>query len=381
MKNYATYTGVPFYRRNWFVLTICLLLPLAIHLLIGNDLITEITAMLGLYVSTFLTFSGGVYYQRAGQLKKYGMVTKVVLVIFCILGLISLCKKSMAEYYYQAGRTHHLRENYYAAIESYEKSEKWNDSNPELYYSLGNSFGASNQYDKALKAFSKAINLKSDYFKAYAMRGVTNENLGFVEKAVQDITIAHRGAPDDQSILVDLERNQTTLHGPTVKGIRLGMKIDEALVILKPQLIEFLKAQNIKEMDTTLALAPRAGGYFCKSNDCFEILADSNKLVTAFQFDNLMYQRIAFYNLIVIYKAGFLDHLFQSQALYSKDFMQKFIDNYYLPNFTLIGDQYINNLGTYMYSSQYGWELKAKATTEHIGWLAIYKTTKNKFGN
>lgn len=51
------------------------------------------------------------------------MITKMVLVIFCILGSISLCKKSMAEYYYQAGRTHHLGENYHAAIDSYEKSE------------------------------------------------------------------------------------------------------------------------------------------------------------------------------------------------------------------------------------------------------------------
>lgn len=62
--------------------------------------------------------------------------------------------------------------------------------------------------------------------------------------------------------LLILERNQTTLHGPTIKGICLGMKIDEASVILKHQLLEYLKTQNEKEMDTTLTIKPRAGGYF-----------------------------------------------------------------------------------------------------------------------
>lgn len=69
LDGYASYADVPWYRKNWFAI-LCALLFVP-----------------GLLVALL---SGGVYYERKGQLRKYSTAAKVFLVVWCVVWILAV---------------------------------------------------------------------------------------------------------------------------------------------------------------------------------------------------------------------------------------------------------------------------------------------------
>jgi len=68
---YTSYSQVPWYRKNWFaILCACILMP----------------------VLFFILITGNVYYESKGQLKTYGKVVKVILIIWSALSIVAVLK-------------------------------------------------------------------------------------------------------------------------------------------------------------------------------------------------------------------------------------------------------------------------------------------------
>lgn len=67
---YTDYSQVPFHRKNWFAILVGLFLPL------------------GCFALLFIVFTGDIYYKRRGELRKYGKVSKVILLIISFFGLL-----------------------------------------------------------------------------------------------------------------------------------------------------------------------------------------------------------------------------------------------------------------------------------------------------
>jgi len=373
MKNYANYTEVPFYRRNWFVLTLCLLLPLAIHLLIGNDLITEITAMLGLYVSTVLLFTGGIYYQRGAQQKKYGLAAKIILLIFCLTGSFTLLRHGLAKYYFQSGLAYQEDKNYYGAVDCYKKAEKWGKYDDELFFEMGKSYGTDGKFEDALRVLNIANKLNHENYDIYRIRSIVYEALSQPENAIIDLDKVLEHRPGDQELLKCRERNFAILRGPSIAGLYLGMTIDEAKEIMNTKLNEYLKEKESKSdsIQVNLEITEINGGFLLESKDKFYAVANSQRVVTKFVFINRKVEKITWFSHYLNYQSEFLDYVLQGQNYTSKEFLRHLMKNYNFPELNYRPSNTFDHLGSYTYSSNYGWEIEITATTGKIGHIAI----------
>ncbi len=69
----------------------------------------------------------------------------------------------------------------------------------EYYFKKGNAFYFENQYEKAIAAYEKAIELKPDFSEAYSNRGVALGNLSRYEEAILSHDKAIKLKPDTPS--------------------------------------------------------------------------------------------------------------------------------------------------------------------------------------
>ena len=101
-------------------------------------------------------------------------------------------KEETAEAYFQKGRIYYRTKNYEDGITAYTKTIELNSEYVAAYNNRGLIYYDLGDYEKALKDYKKALELKPDYAIAYFNRGlvysVSEEN----EKALQDFTEAIR---------------------------------------------------------------------------------------------------------------------------------------------------------------------------------------------
>ena len=70
------------------------------------------------------------------------------------------------------------------------------NQNAEVYYDLGNTYHKEEDYDRAIAAFTRAIELKQDYPGAYTNRGVAYRSKGDYERAIENHDKAIELKPD-----------------------------------------------------------------------------------------------------------------------------------------------------------------------------------------
>lgn len=105
------------------------------------------------------------YYQKAVKLNPDKQWTSIV------------CQ-ALGSIYYQ------IKENYEAAIASFQAGVILDPENSEIYLSLGDVYMAENDLDKAIRAYCDSININSDDYRAYSKLGIALWEKDYMEEAI-----------------------------------------------------------------------------------------------------------------------------------------------------------------------------------------------------
>lgn len=105
------------------------------------------------------------YYQKAVKLNPDKQWTSIV------------CQ-ALGSIYYQ------IKENYEAAIASFQAGVILDPDNSEIYLSLGDVYMAENDLDKAIRAYCDSISVNSDDYRAYSKLGIALWEKDYLEEAI-----------------------------------------------------------------------------------------------------------------------------------------------------------------------------------------------------
>ena len=89
-----------------------------------------------------------------------------------------------------------MRQNFEAAVKSFDKILKRNPNFAEAHYNKGIALRGNKQHKEALKCFDRALRLKPDYPEAFNNRGVALLEIGRVEEALSSFARAIALKPD-----------------------------------------------------------------------------------------------------------------------------------------------------------------------------------------
>ena len=101
-----------------------------------------------------------------------------------------------AEDYFSLGVDAHQRQEFKRAIKYYSTAIELNPNYPDAYNNRGIARGTLGNYKGAIKDFDKAIELNSNYANAYNNRGIAKDKLGDHEDAIEDFDKAIELNPD-----------------------------------------------------------------------------------------------------------------------------------------------------------------------------------------
>jgi len=107
--------------------------------------------------------------------------------------------------YFNLGVAHVASEQYDKGIEYYRKAVSIKPDYAEAYYNLGVAYGGLGKYDDALDSYKQAIGIKPDYGAAYCNLGGTYVWLGRYSEAVESYKEALRINPSDANTLYNLK--------------------------------------------------------------------------------------------------------------------------------------------------------------------------------
>ncbi len=97
-------------------------------------------------------------------------------------------ESAYAEFY--AGLTHHSKEEYDKAIESFTNAIGLNPQSPNAHSNRGVSYSNKIDYDRAIQDYDRAIELNPGYYAAYSNRGSAYGSKGDHDRAIQDFNRA-----------------------------------------------------------------------------------------------------------------------------------------------------------------------------------------------
>ncbi len=80
-----------------------------------------------------------------------------------------------------------VNKEYEKAVEAWDKAIELNPNNVAFYIERGATYMIMEQFEKAIENFNKVISLEPNEGKAYTARGATYAQLGNIEKAVSDL--------------------------------------------------------------------------------------------------------------------------------------------------------------------------------------------------
>lgn len=104
---------------------------------------------------------------------------------------IKEAKKEETDYNYKTmGRIYRREGRYDKAVEAYTAAIDLSPEKAENYFNRGNIYVDLKEYDKAVEDYTKAIELNSEYFVAYNNRGYIYDKLREHQKALNDFTKA-----------------------------------------------------------------------------------------------------------------------------------------------------------------------------------------------
>ncbi|MEQ8907915.1 MAG: tetratricopeptide repeat protein [Vicingaceae bacterium] len=90
----------------------------------------------------------------------------------------------------------HKLEMFKQSVEVYDRAEKVNDQDAELYFNRGAALVFMQEFRKAIKDFDQSLELKADQAKVYYYRGYSNSALSRYRNAVDDYSRAIELKPD-----------------------------------------------------------------------------------------------------------------------------------------------------------------------------------------
>lgn len=90
----------------------------------------------------------------------------------------SIVCEALGSIYYQ------IKENYEAAIASYQAGSVLDPNNSEIFLSLGDVYMSDNDLDNAIRAYCDSINIKSDDYRAFAKLGIALWEKDYLEEAI-----------------------------------------------------------------------------------------------------------------------------------------------------------------------------------------------------
>jgi tetratricopeptide (TPR) repeat protein len=94
--------------------------------------------------------------------------------------------------WFKKGYTFTLSGNYQEAIDAYDKSIELNPNFAEAYYIRGTAYYNLGDPKRAIQDLDKTIELKTEYADAYYNRGLAFNKLGNSDKATENYKIAAR---------------------------------------------------------------------------------------------------------------------------------------------------------------------------------------------
>jgi tetratricopeptide (TPR) repeat protein len=102
-----------------------------------------------------------------------------------------------AETYFKQGEDYRNNNQYDKAIAAYTKAIEINPQYAEAYFNRGNVYHDLKEYDKAIKDYNKAIEINPQYDYAYYNRGIVYSDLKEYDKAIKDYNKAIEINPQD----------------------------------------------------------------------------------------------------------------------------------------------------------------------------------------
>jgi len=106
-------------------------------------------------------------------------------------------KPENAEQIRQAGMMYYDSGEYEKAIEAYKRAIELNPDAEESYYHLGMAYSSLGRYKEAVKAYDRAIRIKKDYAAAHYNLGHAYSNLNQYDKAIRAFRQAIQYEPDN----------------------------------------------------------------------------------------------------------------------------------------------------------------------------------------
>ncbi len=97
-----------------------------------------------------------------------------------------LCTKNLASAYNNRGSSYAEQKQYERSIKDYNQAIEIRPDYAEAYNNRGNSYADLEQYERAIKDFDKAIKINSEYAEAYNNRGNSYLGLEEYEQAIAD---------------------------------------------------------------------------------------------------------------------------------------------------------------------------------------------------
>ncbi|MFM7364893.1 MAG: tetratricopeptide repeat protein [Cuspidothrix sp.] len=138
---------------------------------------------------------------QEGTYEKYVNLTpeetnKKIVEIIEIIEHDQIDNEQKAELFFELGYLQRIKQDYQAAISSYDKALEFKPDKHEAWYSRGISLYNLGRYEEAISSYDKALEFKPDYHDAWYNRGNSLKNLGRYEEAISSYDKALEFKPD-----------------------------------------------------------------------------------------------------------------------------------------------------------------------------------------
>ena len=176
-----------------------------------------------------------------------------------------------------------IKENYEAAIASFQAGAILDPNNSDVYLSLGDVYIAENDLDNAIRAYCDSINIKSDDYRAYSKLGIALWEKDYLEEA----TVAYHRA-------IELNPEYEIAHN------NLGVIYLDGMGITQEALPYFRKAIEINP-NYTLAYfnAGRASQILENNNEAasfYQMALDLNRLTNELEEEDIQDRLYGLFN-------------------------------------------------------------------------------------
>ena len=128
---------------------------------------------------------------------------RVIIPAICVFLVAMMAVLACADYaviYLDKGNRHLVQGQFDEAIAAYTKVIQLDPESVTAYSNRGEAYYAIGEYDKAIADYTKAIEMDSEFWLAYYHRGLAYESKGEYEKAASDYEKVIETAADSELI-------------------------------------------------------------------------------------------------------------------------------------------------------------------------------------